>query len=353
MRVLGIETSCDETAVAIVDSDKHIHANLVASQIDIHRITGGVVPEVAARAHLDALQPLVKQALLEAECNWDDIDGIAATCGPGLIGGVMVGMMTAKSLAASLNKPFLAINHLEGHALTPRLTAELPYPYLLLLVSGGHTQIVAVKDLGAYSLYGTTLDDAAGECFDKAAKAMGLPYPGGPEIEKLAAEYDGKPEAVHVAFPLPKPLCNQGGCDFSFSGLKTAVIRHIEAVREADYTRQNLAPLAFALQDRIADVMCDRMQNAFERFKKDMGENAPLHCVVSGGVAANQYIRQKLESLCSDNSFLFAAPPMKLCTDNAAMIAWAGIERLQAGQSSSLDFKARPRWPLEELGISA
>tara|TARA_Y100001001_G_scaffold162932_1_gene190732 strand:+ start:363 stop:1421 length:1059 start_codon:yes stop_codon:yes gene_type:complete len=352
MRVLGIETSCDETAVAIVDCDKHIHANLVASQIDIHRITGGVVPEVAARAHLDALQPLVKQALQDAQCGWDDIDGIAATCGPGLIGGVMVGMMTAKSLASALGKPFFAINHLEGHALTPRLTSDLPYPYLLLLVSGGHTQILAVKGLGDYVLYGTTLDDAAGECFDKAAKAMGLPYPGGPEIEKMAREYDGKPAAAHIAFPLPKPLCNQQGCDFSFSGLKTAVIRHIEAVQEADYTRDNLAPLAFALQDRIADVMCDRLQNAFERFKQEMG-HVPLHCVVSGGVAANQYIRGRLEDLCSGHGFIFAAPPMKLCTDNAAMIAWAGVERLQAGQVSGLDFKARPRWPLEELRVSA
>lgn len=344
MKVLGIETSCDETAVAIIDSDKTIHSNLVLSQIDIHRIYGGVVPEVAARAHAEHLDRLIKQSLEESDLELKDIDAFAATCGPGLIGGVMIGMVSAKALAYACDKPFLAINHLEGHALTPRLSNDVPFPYLLLLVSGGHTQILLVEGVGQYQMLGTTLDDAAGECFDKVAKSMGLPYPGGPELEKLASMCtDG--ETALKTYNLPHPLKGQDNCNFSFSGLKSAVIRHIDAIDDKDFTRENLSGLAYATQYVITDVLTDRVSHGLEVLKKAGGKDL----VVAGGVAANKNIRASLEALAQENDIRFTAPPLKLCTDNAAMIAWAGLEKLGQGMVDNLSFKARPRWPLEEL----
>lgn len=352
MRLLGIETSCDETAAAIVDADRNILSNIVLSQIEKHKQYGGVVPEVAARAHIHHIDDVVAKALQGAGLTLDDIDGIAATCGPGLIGGVMIGMIYAKSLAWSKSKPFIAVNHLEGHALTPRLSHDVPYPFLLLLVSGGHSQLLIVRGVGEYEKLGSTLDDAAGECFDKAAKVMGLPYPGGPELEKLATEcpMDRQVEA-RERYVLPSPLKGQKNSNFSFSGLKTAVIRHVEAFSSAEVSRVEMSLLAYAFQETISEIMADRCANAIHAFKDLHSDIAKPHFVVAGGVAANKAIRGALQALADQKGFVFTAPPMKLCTDNAAMIAWAGLERMQKGMVDSLDFKARPRWPLEELAI--
>lgn len=345
MIILGIETSCDETAAAIVDSDKNIRANLVLSQIKEHAAFGGVVPEVAARAHLDHLDTLIKAALDEANITLDDIDGVAATCGPGLIGGLLVGMMTGKSIAAARNIPFIAVNHLEGHALTPRLTDDVKFPYLLLLISGGHTQILVAEDVGVYKRWGTTLDDACGECFDKSAKLMGLPYPGGPALEKLAAQCKS-PETALKRFDLPRPMQHRKEPDFSFSGLKTAMRNHVESLPAGAINQTDAADLAYALQTAIADVLADRCAVALEKFKKEY-KTDNLSLVVSGGVAANKAIRAKLETTAQQKGAKLFAPPLPLCSDNAAMIAWAGLERLQKNMTDSLDFKARPRWPLD------
>ena len=341
MIVLGIETSCDETAVAIATDRRELLADLVFSQLDDHKPYGGIVPEVAARAHLAHLPDLVRRALDEAKAKsgigLSDIDGIAATGGPGLIGGVMVGVMMAKAMAAARGKPFLAINHLEAHALSARLIEDLPFPYLLLLVSGGHCQLLAVDGVGRYRRWGTTIDDAVGEAFDKAAKMLGLGYPGGPQIERLAR--DGDP----TRFDLPRPMMGRPGCDFSFSGLKTA-LRHALNKLGADAAVAR-ADLAASFQAAVADALADRTRRAMTRFVGTYGR--PTTLVVAGGVAANAHLRTRLQAVAAANGFRFLAPPARLCTDNAAMVAWAGIERLGLSLIDDLDFAPRPRWPLD------
>jgi N6-L-threonylcarbamoyladenine synthase len=341
MNVLGIETSCDETAAAVVTGEGEILSSLVLSQIKEHKIFGGVVPEIAARSHLDHLHTLIKATLDDAKIKMDDIDAVAATCGPGLIGGVLVGMMAGKAIAAARNVPFIAVNHLEGHALTPRLTDKIEFPYLLLLISGGHTQILVAEGVGQYKRWGTTLDDAAGECFDKSAKLMGLPYPGGPNVEKLA-----KLAKNPARFDLPRPMLGRKELDFSFSGLKTAVRNHVESLPAGALKESDVTDLCAALQNAMAETLADRCARALEKFIKTYKPKNPA-LVVSGGVAANMAIREALEKTAADQKAKLYAPPIKLCSDNAAMIAWAGIERLNKGLTDSLDVKARPRWPLD------
>lgn len=331
--VLGIESSCDETAAAIVRSDGAVLSSQVASQMEIHAVHGGVVPEIAARAHLDSIDIVIGAALRTAGVDLDAIDGVAATGGPGLIGGVVVGTVAAKSIATARGIPYYAVNHLEGHALSPRLVAPVSFPYLLLLVSGGHTQLLAVHGPGDYERYGTTMDDAAGEAFDKGAKIMGLGYPGGPAVERLAAGGD----ASRVT--LPRPLKGADHCHFSFSGLKTAL-----ATRHASLagTDASLADLAASLQAAIADCLADRARRAMARFAASHGA-ATL--VIAGGVAANRAIYARLEAEAEKAGFDLSVPPAWLCTDNAAMIAWAAIER--HSQPDELSFAPRPRWPLD------
>ncbi len=343
MRVLAIETSCDETAAAVVardgDAAGRVLSNVVLSQLDEHRPFGGVVPEIAARSHLDHLDSLVQRALSEAGIGFDALDGVAATGGPGLIGGVFVGTMTAKAIAAARGLPFLAINHLEGHALTARLTDGLAFPYLLLLVSGGHCQLVEVAGVGRYRRLGGTIDDAVGEAFDKTAKLLDLGYPGGPAVERAARA--GDPDAVK----LPRPMAGKPGCDFSFSGLKTAVRQARQRMDAFD--DRAAADLAASFQAAVADVLADRCGHALTTFARDTGETGPL--VVAGGVAANQVLRARLQDLAAERGTRLIAPPLNLCTDNAAMIGWAALERLALGLSDPLDFAPRPRWPLESL----
>jgi len=337
MLILGIETSCDETAAAVVsDTAPRLRANLVRSQMAEHRSHGGVVPEIAARAHLDYLDSLIGRALEVAGIGFGDLAGVAATGGPGLIGGVMVGVMEAKAIAFARDLPFIAVNHLEGHALTARLTDDVAFPYLLLLVSGGHCQLLAVEEVGRYRRLGTTLDDAAGECFDKAAKLLGLGFPGGPAVEEAAKSGDAK------HFPLPRPLKGRAGCDFSFAGLKTALAETVRDHGAPDARAR--ADLAASLQAAIADCLIDRTANALEIFRARHGATT---LVVAGGVAANATLRARLRALAARAGFAFVAPPPALCTDNAAMIGWAGIERLQRGLVDGLDFVPRPRWPLD------
>ncbi|MGE0716243.1 MAG: tRNA (adenosine(37)-N6)-threonylcarbamoyltransferase complex transferase subunit TsaD [Alphaproteobacteria bacterium] len=344
IRVLGIETSCDETAAAIVDGDRRILSDRVLSQTGEHRPYGGIVPEIAARAHLDHLDGLVRDALAEAGVGLDGIDAVAATGGPGLIGGVMVGVMTAKGIALARGLPFLAINHLEGHALTPRLTHGLDFPYLLLLVSGGHTQLLVVEGVGRHVRLGTTIDDAAGEAFDKTAKLLGLPYPGGPAVERAAAAGDPR------RFALPRPMAGRPGCDFSFSGLKTAV-RHAVAALPQPLSQIDVADMAAAFQATVAATIADRCRNAAALFRARHRTGGAL--VVAGGVAANGPLRAALEAVAGDAGLPFVAPPLRLCTDNGAMIAWAGVERLRAGLVDGLDFAPRPRWALDPAAAPA
>ncbi len=349
MKVLGIETSCDETAVAVIDSDKRILANLVLSQIEEHKAFGGVVPEIAARAHLDHLDTLISGAMADAGLSFTDLDGVAATCGPGLIGGVMVGIMAGKAIAAAHNLPFIAVNHLEGHALTPRLTNDLKFPYLLLLVSGGQTQILVAEDVGIYSRLGGTIDDALGECFAKAAKLMGLPNPGGPHVERAAAACTDHAAALK-RFPLPVPMKGREGCDFSFSGLKTAVRQHVEKMPEGALAYEDVAALCYSFQETVAEVVLDRTRRAIALFRDKFPHAAEKQgLVVSGGVAANKRLRRALMNLAEETGMEFVAPPLELCSDNGAMIAWTGIERLQKGMTDTLDVAARPRWPLDEM----
>ncbi len=345
MKVLGIETSCDETAASVVNERGEILSSLVLSQLKEHRAFGGVVPELAARAHIDHLHTLIKGAMDDAKLSFSDLDGVAATCGPGLIGGVMIGMCAGKAIAASQNIPFIAVNHLEGHALTPRLTDKIAFPYLLLLVSGGHTQLLVAEGVGKYKRWGTTLDDAAGECFDKSAKLMGLGYPGGPRVQEFATKCKD-PKAALERFPLPTPMKGRKELDFSFSGLKTAIRMSVEALPEGDLQPNDIADLAHALQTTMADVIADRCKRAITRFKAEYKTDTPT-LVISGGVAANIAIREKLNTLCEKYKIRSYAPPVSLCGDNAAMIAWAGLERLSEGLENTLDFKARPRWPLD------
>lgn len=351
MIVLGIETSCDETAAALVNDKREVLSNIVLSQLEEHSVYGGVVPEIAARSHLEHIGHVVDIALREANLGFQDLHGVAATCGPGLIGGVIVGMMTAKAIAAARNIPFLAINHLEGHALTPRLTENIPFPYLLLLVSGGHTQILVAEDVGVYKRWGTTLDDAVGECFDKSAKLMGLPFPGGPNLERIAKNCRNTVTA-REKYPLPSPMKGRKNCDFSFSGLKTAVRLHVQNMPPEKNTPEEIADLAYSFQHTAADVLADRCKHALEKF---LAAYAPLPhtptLVVAGGVSANMTVRTRLDELCKKMNVTLYAPPLSLCGDNGAMIAWAGIERLKLGQNDPLDFKARPRWPLDPTAI--
>ncbi len=339
MIVLGIETSCDETACALVRSDKVILAHLVRTQLKEHQMFGGVVPEVAARSHLHTLYPLVQECLLQADISPEQIDAIAATTGPGLIGGVMVGASFAKGLALGLDKPFIAVNHLEAHALTPRLTHDVPFPYLLLLVSGGHCQILIAHGVGHYTQLGSTIDDAVGEAFDKTAKLLGLGYPGGPALESQAKA--GNPNR----FTLPKPLTHMAGCDFSFSGLKTAVRQLIESTHPM--TDQDRADICASFQKTVALVMISRLKNAMKMLADR--EVAVGTLVMAGGVAANQYICSAVKEFAQKYELIFVAPPLSLCTDNGAMVAWAGLERLQMGACDGLDTSCRPRWPLQEL----
>ncbi|HUD28641.1 MAG TPA: tRNA (adenosine(37)-N6)-threonylcarbamoyltransferase complex transferase subunit TsaD [Novosphingobium sp.] len=328
--VLGIESSCDETAAALVTDGRVILAQRIASQDEAHRPYGGVVPEIAARAHAERLAPLIEATLADAGMTLDEVDAIAATAGPGLIGGVMVGLVTAKALAMASDKPLIAVNHLEGHALSPRLAdASLEYPYLLLLVSGGHCQILLVEGVGKFRRLATTIDDALGEAFDKSAKVLGLGYPGGPALERLALEGDAK------KVRLPRPLKGSDEPHFSFAGLKSAVLR---AKQSGEYSD---ADIAASFQQAAIDCLVDRLTRAFAKA-------GPVNAlVVAGGVAANKAIRGALEALAAKRGLPFIAPPLALCTDNAAMIAWAGMERLERGQSDPLDVAARPRWPLD------
>ena len=344
MRILGIESSCDETAASVVTDDKQILSNIISSQIKNHERFGGVVPEIAARAHMDNIESIIDMALADAQIGLDDIDGVAATCGPGLIGGVIVGMMAGKTIAAVKNKPFIGVNHLEGHILSPRLTDDVKFPYLVLLVSGAHTQILIAHGLGDYELLGTTLDDAVGECFDKVGRMLGLPFPGGKYVAELATQCKDRDVAAH-RFPLPRPLKGRAGCDFSFSGLKTAVLRYVDTL-EGDNDRIDLAA---SMEDAVADVMVDRIGHAIDIFKHKYDNVDNVHIVSGGGVAANLTIKARLTDLTATHGMIFTAPPAILCTDNGAMIAWVGIERLRAGMVNGLDMKARPRWSLEDI----
>ncbi|WP_095012737.1 tRNA (adenosine(37)-N6)-threonylcarbamoyltransferase complex transferase subunit TsaD [Tsuneonella mangrovi] len=328
--VLGIESSCDETAAALVASDRRILAQRIASQDEAHAPYGGVVPEIAARAHAERLAPMIEAVFDEAGIALTDLDAIAATAGPGLIGGVMVGLVSAKALAMAADVPLMALNHLEGHALSPRLAdPALEFPYALLLVSGGHCQVLRVDGVGRYRRFATTIDDALGEAFDKTAKILGLGFPGGPAVEKLAKEGDC------AAIPLPRPLVGSGEPHFSFAGLKSAVLRAHESGQYA------AADIAASFQQAAIDCVTDRLGIALDA----MGPVTAL--VVAGGVAANASMRAALQALADDRGLPFTAPPPALCTDNAAMIAWAGCERLASGQSDPLDVAARPRWPLD------
>ena len=340
MLVLGIESSCDETAASVVARDGdavRVLSSTVASQDERHRPFGGVVPEIAARAHLEAVEGIVARAVEDAGVTWEELDAVAATAGPGLVGGVITGLMAGKGLAEALGVPLLAVNHLEGHALSVRLSEPCPFPYLLLLVSGGHTQILDVAGLGDYRRLGSTVDDAAGEAFDKAAKVMGLGFPGGPNVERWAKE--GNPEAV----ALPRPMRGREGADFSFAGLKTAVARAWENSNTSDTAK---ADLAASFQRAVCDVLADRVENAMEAYAREHGE-AGRRLVVAGGVASNREIRARLERLAGSRGFALLAPPLAYCTDNAAMIALAGLERLEAGERSGPEAPARPRWPLD------
>lgn len=349
MKILGIETSCDETAAAIVNEKGAILSNKVLSQIKAHELYGGVVPEIAAREHITHLAPIIQACMKEAGLDYEDLDGISATAGPGLIGGVMIGLMMGKSLAAAHNLPFAAINHLEGHALSARLGTNLDFPFLLLLVSGGHTALVNVRDIGHYTTLGTTLDDALGELFDKSGKMMGLPYPGGPEVEKMARRCLDI-ETASTRFPLPRPLKGRAGADFSFSGLKTAIRNHIQALSEGEIHDSDISDLCACLQESVAETLQDRCANALEMLGREASQARLKGLVIAGGVAANKRLREALEEVAKSYNIEMYAPPAFLCSDNAAMIAWAGIENFRSkGWRFDLAAAPRPRWPLDEL----
>lgn len=348
--VMGIETSCDETAVAIIKSNKNILSNIVLSQLKEHEAFGGVVPEIAARAHMDHIDTLIKASMDEAKITFNDLDAVAATVGPGLIGGVMVGMMAGKAISASHHVPFIGINHLEAHLLTPRLVSDVHFPYLVLLVSGGHTQILVAEGIGQYKRLGTTIDDALGECFDKSAKLMGLPYPGGPNLEEMADKCTAHDKAIQ-RFPLPTPLKGRAGCDFSFSGLKTAIRNHVEKLPQGDLKQHDIIDLAYSFQNTVGLILQERCKQAIDEFKQLYPAHPNSPFIVCGGVAANKHVRSILEKLTVSEKMVFNAPPLELCSDNGAMIAWAGLEKLSLGMVDSLDIAARPRWPLDPTAI--
>ena len=343
--ILGLETSCDETAAAVVrrhsDGRAEILGNALFSQVKEHAAYGGVVPEVAARAHILHMDKLVIKAMADAKIRYDELDAVAATAGPGLSGGLMVGLTMGKGLAFAQGLPFLAINHLEGHALTPRLLGECPFPYLLLLVSGGHTQFQLVRGVGDYLRLGTTIDDALGEAFDKTAKLLGLPYPGGPQVEAMARKGNAQ------RFPLPRPLKGRVGCDFSFSGLKTAVRETIQSL--GALTRQDKADICASFERAITETVDDRLHNAFTSFREHAPQTTRPTLVVAGGVAANQTLHAVLAKSCDEHNFSLSVPPIHLCTDNAVVIAWAGAERLALGFIDDLAAPVRPRWPLDQV----
>jgi N6-L-threonylcarbamoyladenine synthase len=343
MVILGIETTCDETAAALVergeDGSGRILSNVVLSQVSEHAAFGGVVPEIAARAHVEALDRIIAKAMAEAERSFATLDGVAAAAGPGLIGGLIVGLTTAKAIALTQGKPLIAVNHLEAHALTARLTDGVAFPYCLFLASGGHTQILGVRGVGDYLRLGGTVDDAIGEAFDKTAKLLGLGYPGGPLVEKEAQNGDAK------RFALPRPMSGRRDADFSLSGLKTAL--RLEAEKIAPLSNQDVADLCASFQQAVVDVVMDRLRLGMRLFRDQVG--APTALVCAGGVAANQAIRKVLHRVAFEVGTSLVAPPPALCTDNGAMIAWAGAERLALGLTDALDFAPRPRWPLDQV----
>ena len=342
--ILGIESSCDETAAAIISENEQglpiVLSNIISSQVDVHKEFGGVVPELAARSHLEKIDWIVDRAIKDSQINIQDIDAIASTAGPGLIVCLSVGLSFGKTLASTLNKPFIAVNHLEGHALSPKLNSNLNYPYLLLLISGGHSQFLNVKNLGDYKRLGTTIDDALGEAFDKTAKLLGIEFPGGPQIEILAKK--GNPKK----FDLPKPIFNKGGCNLSFAGLKTAVLKISKTIK----TDQDKFDLAASFQNTIEEILYKKTKIAFREFEKINGINQKKF-VVAGGVAANKKIRNMLIKLCEEQSYEYIFPPLELCGDNAAMIAMVGLEKFKLKQFDNLDHPAKPRWPLDEEAL--
>ena len=339
--ILGIESSCDETAASILTENQHgiptILSNVISSQVDIHKEFGGVVPELAARSHIEKIDWIVEKAIKDSGKKLEDVDAIASTAGPGLIVCLSVGLSFGKALALSLNKPFIAVNHLEGHALSPKLNSELNYPYLLLLISGGHSQFLSVEGLGKYKRLGTTIDDALGEAFDKTAKILGIEFPGGPQIEVLAVK--GNPNK----YELPKPIFHKGGCNLSFAGLKTAILRISKKLK----TDQDKYDLAASFQKTIEEILNKKTKIAFEEFKK-RNNTKTNYFVVAGGVAANKKIREMLIDLCKEKNFKPVFPPKELCGDNAAMIAMVGLEKYKLNQFTKLDHPAIPRWPLDE-----
>jgi N6-L-threonylcarbamoyladenine synthase len=339
--ILGIESSCDETAASIITENEQgiatILSSVVSSQVDVHKEFGGVVPELAARSHIEKIDLITKKAIDESGIKIENIDSVAATAGPGLIVCLSVGLSFGKAMAFSLNKPFIAVNHLEGHALSPKLSSKLNYPYLLLLISGGHTQFLSVQGLGSYKRLGTTIDDAVGEAFDKTAKLLGIEFPGGPQIEVYAKKGDPN------KYELPKPIFYKGGCNLSFAGLKTAVLKISKQIK----TDQEKYDLAASFQRTIEEILYKKSKIAFEEFKK-MNQKNKNKFVVAGGVAANKRIREVLTNLCNDKGFEAIFPPINLCGDNAAMIAMVGLEKFKLKQFNELDHPAKPRWPLDE-----
>ena len=339
--ILGIETSCDETAASIItENDKGIPtvlSNIVSSQVDVHKEFGGVVPELAARSHIEKIDWIVEKAIADSGKKIEEIDAVASTAGPGLIVCLSVGLSFGKAFASAINKPFIAVNHLEGHALSPKLNSHLNYPYLLLLISGGHSQYLSVLGLGKYKRLGTTIDDALGEAFDKTAKLLGIEFPGGPQIEVLAKK--GDPEK----YDLPKPIFNKGGCNLSFAGLKTAILKIAKSIK----TEQEKFDLAASFQKTVEEILYKKTKIAFEEFEKD-NELKEKVFVVAGGVAANKKIRSMLINLCEANNYKSIFPPIELCGDNAAMIAMVGLEKYKLNEFNTLDYPAKPRWPLDE-----
>ena len=339
--ILGIESSCDETAASLVTENEQgtpvVLSNIISSQIDIHKEFGGVVPELAARSHMEKIDWIVKKAIKDSKCKIEEIDAIASTAGPGLIVCLSVGLSFGKALSVSLNKPFIAVNHLEGHALSPKLNSKITYPYLLLLISGGHSQYLNVYGLGKYKRLGTTIDDALGEAFDKTAKLLGIEFPGGPQIEILAQKGDPN------KYDLPKPIFNKGGCNLSFAGLKTSILKVTKSIK----TDQEKFDLAASFQKTIEEILYKKTKIAFSEFEKQ-NKIKEKKFVVAGGVAANKNIRSMLEKLCIERNYHSIFPPIELCGDNAAMIALVGLEKFKIKQFDNLDHPAKPRWPLDE-----
>ncbi len=342
--ILGIETSCDETAIAVIKENDgnipEILSNVVSSQVDVHKEFGGVVPELAARSHIEKIDLIAKKAMEQSGVELEDIDAIAATAGPGLVVCLSVGLSFGKAIAASLNKPFIAVNHLEGHALSPKLNSNINYPYLLLLISGGHSQFLSVEGLGKYKRLGTTIDDAVGEAFDKTAKLLGIEFPGGPKIEEYAKKGDFK------KYKLPKPIINKGGCNLSFAGLKTAVLRITKQIK----TDQEKYDLAASFQKTIEEILYKKSKVAFKEFK-EINRDKVNTFIVAGGVAANKKIREVLTKLCNEENFNAIFPPINLCGDNAAMIAMVGLEKFKLKKFDNLDHPTKPRWSLDENAV--